>query len=594
MFVNGVLILTVSNILVKAIGLLFKIPLHSYLGDVGMGYFNAAYTIYTAFFMISTAGLPVAISYMISRSRAAGNFNQVKKIMRIAFFVFLIIGSIGTLSMFFGSGMFANLTDFPDAKHCMMAIAPTLFFVCLTSAFRGYFQGHQVMWPTAVSQLLESLGKLVIGIIFAKWSISRNDPLYITAAWTILGLTIGVFFGMAFIWVTKLLYNTSKVNAEYERPDSLTMPTERTKSLLKELVVMAVPVTLSSSVMSLANLIDLMVISGRLQSIGFTKYGAAALYGNYTTLAVPLFNLIPVLVYPIGYSLVPMVSAMIVKKENTDRVINSSLKTAAIMSLPCTVGLAALSKPILKLIYGAESVLAKYQHTLETQKENLSKLLAIQNPTKDTLAAIDNAREVILETENILKDGKLYDIIKDGASSADIAAPLLTILAVSSFLVCMLAITNSILQANKKPYLPLVSMLIGAGAKIVASMLLIGNESIGVYGVPISTNICYIIVVLCNFYFCAKYANFRPSIRKIFAKPLIAAVLCGAAAIGAYALLYNAAGYSRMLAIPAIAAAAVVYFAAILVLGALEKEDFEFIPMGSKLLRVLTKLHLVK
>ncbi|MBQ5389670.1 MAG: oligosaccharide flippase family protein, partial [Clostridia bacterium] len=142
LFVNGVLILTISNILVKAIGLLFKIPLHDILGDDGMGYFNAAYTIYTTFFMVSTAGLPVAISYMISRSRAAGNFGQVKKIMRIAFAVFFVIGAVGSCALFFGAGFFSeNVAKIPESKYCIMAIAPTLFFVCLTSAFRGYFQG---------------------------------------------------------------------------------------------------------------------------------------------------------------------------------------------------------------------------------------------------------------------------------------------------------------------------------------------------------------------------------------------------------------------------------------------------------------------
>ena len=126
LFVNGVLILTVSNILVKVIGLLFKIPLHGYLGDEGMGYFNAAYTIYTAFFMISTAGLPVAISYMVSRSRAAGNFNQVKKIFRLAFWLFFIIGSAGMLALFFGADFFANtVAELPQSKYCIMAIAPT-------------------------------------------------------------------------------------------------------------------------------------------------------------------------------------------------------------------------------------------------------------------------------------------------------------------------------------------------------------------------------------------------------------------------------------------------------------------------------------
>ena len=145
MFVSGVLILTISNILVKAIGLLFKIPLHDYLGDEGMGYFNAAYTIYTWFYMISTAGLPVAISVMISKSRARGNFNQVKKILKISLILFFIIGAAGMLILIFGSRFFASLIRMDQSYLCIIAIAPTLFFVCITSAFRGYFQGHQIM-----------------------------------------------------------------------------------------------------------------------------------------------------------------------------------------------------------------------------------------------------------------------------------------------------------------------------------------------------------------------------------------------------------------------------------------------------------------
>lgn len=536
MFVNGVLILTVSNILVKTIGLLFKIPLHAYLGDEGMGYFNAAYTIYTWFYMISTAGLPVAMSVLVSKSRAKGNFNQVKKILRLSLWLFFIIGSVGMLILALGSNLFATLIKVDKANLCILAIAPTLFFVCLTSAYRGYFQGHQIMWPTAVSQLIESVGKLVLGILFASWSIARGNPLHVTAAYTILGITIGVFCGMVFIWLAKLLYNTDAVNAEYALPDSYTMPTERTKKLLRELIVIAIPVTLSSSVMSLANLVDLVVVSRRLQDSGLSEAAAAALYGNYTTLAVPLFNLPPVLVYPIGYSLVPMLSALIVQKDTArlQRTMNSSLKVAAILSIPCAVGMAALAEPILLMIFGS----------------------------------------------------------KDG--SAATAAPLLATLAVSSFLVSMLAITNSVLQAHKKEVLPLVSMLTGAAAKIVISYLLIGNPGIRMFGAPISTDICYVIVVLMNFFFCARYAGLKPDLIGVFVKPLLAAALCGGTAIGVYTLAESVIARQRIDTILAIAAAVVVYVIGILLSGCLCEEDFEFIPAGRKIYSILRRLHLIR
>ena len=325
---------------------------------------------------------------------------------------------------------------------------------------------------------------------------------------------------------------------------------------------MAVPVTLSSSVMSLANLIDLTVISRRLQSIGFSASGASAIYGNYTTLAVPMFNLIPVLVYPIGYSLVPMISALLVQKEEkrAHHVMTSSLKTAAILSMPCTVGMAVLSEPILTMIYGSTNLLQKY-----------------------TAAGSE-----------LLSDTVYMQYIGQEGTSASLAAPLLSILAISSFLVSMLAITNAVLQAHKRPYLPLVSMLVGAAAKILASYVLIGNPSIGIYGAPVSTGICYIIVVLFNFYFCARYANFRPSVRRVFLKPLIASALCGLTAVGVYALCDRLLSSHFITTALAIAAAAVVYLVVLLLTGALEKEDFDFIPKGQTIYRLLGKMHLVK
>ncbi|MBQ9429586.1 MAG: polysaccharide biosynthesis protein, partial [Clostridia bacterium] len=497
LFVNGVLILTVFNVIEKIIGLIYKIPMRSLLGGEGMGYYNAAYSIYVWFFMISTAGLPVAMSLMISRSRAGGNFREVKKIMRIAFFTFFTIGLCGMALLFFGAGWFSNLQKLEDCKYCIMALSPTLFFVCLTSAFRGYFQGHQVMWPTAVSQFLESLGKLVFGLIFAYYAISRGWELKYVAASAVFGLAAAVFCGMLFMFLTKLLYKTQAVDAEFVRADGETLPVASGGKLLKELVVIAVPVTLSSSVMSLANLIDAVVISRRLQFSGFAEKAAAGLYGDYTTLAVSMFNLVPVLVYPIGYSLVPMLTALLANKDDAGAktTMASSLKIAALISMPAAVGMAALAKPILSMIFSSA------------------------NKAPDYLSPAD------------------YELLAYKAdTAAGLAAPLLSILAVSSFLVSMLAITNAVLQSHKKQHFPLISMLVGAGAKIAASYFLIGNVHIGIFGAPISTDLCYIIVTVLNFYFCARHADFRPPLFATFGKPLIASALCGGAALGVYTL----------------------------------------------------------
>ena len=199
LFFSGVLILTVSNLIIKVIGLLFKIPMNHTVGDEGMGYYNTAYTFYTYLYMVSTAGLPTAISIMISDSKANCQFKQVKRIYRIAMVLFIVIGLLGTSIMLFGAEPMSKAIGAVNTKYSMLAIAPTLFLICISSALRGYFQGYQQMGPIAVSQLLEAVCKLAIGITFAKYALDQGYPIYIAAAFAAVGLTIGVGLGMMFL-----------------------------------------------------------------------------------------------------------------------------------------------------------------------------------------------------------------------------------------------------------------------------------------------------------------------------------------------------------------------------------------------------------
>jgi len=224
--ISGVAVLAFSNIVVKIIGLLFKVPMHSILGDMGMGYFNAAYEVYKWFYTLSTAGLPIAVSVFVAESRAKRRYNQTKKILRVTLLLFIIVGITGTAVMIVFASLFAGIAGSPHAAPAIICLAPTLFFICVASAYRGYFQGHQYMTPTAVSQIIETAGKLIIGIVFAKFAYAKYvSPLLITfgsfdkipeaeqamslsmvAAYAIVGLTIGVAAGTVYLWVTKLLF----------------------------------------------------------------------------------------------------------------------------------------------------------------------------------------------------------------------------------------------------------------------------------------------------------------------------------------------------------------------------------------------------
>lgn len=152
-FFGGVIALTLGNLFVKVVGLVLKIPLHNILGDAGMAYYNNAYDIYAWLFTIATTGLPTAISMLISEDRVKGNIKETKKIFRVTVALFIIIGIAGMSVMLFGAPFFEKAYKIENSGYCMMAIAPTLFFICVASALRGYFQGYQNMLPTAVSEV---------------------------------------------------------------------------------------------------------------------------------------------------------------------------------------------------------------------------------------------------------------------------------------------------------------------------------------------------------------------------------------------------------------------------------------------------------
>jgi stage V sporulation protein B len=532
LFFSGVLILTFSNMLIKVIGLTLKIPLSHILGDDGMAYYNVAYNIYVWFYMISTAGLPVAVSILISESRAKGNFRESKRIFHITLTLFFIIGLLGMCAMMGGSKLFAAAYKFGDSYIAILAIAPTLFFICISSAIRGYFQGFQNMIPTAVSQIIEAVGKLTMGILLAFYGIKQGYSLPVVAALTILGLTIGVAAAMLFLCVSKLLFREGPFNEEYRIPESDTLPVRSVKNLLWLLVTIAVPITLSASVMSFTTMIDGMIVSRRLQSIGYAEELTRVIFGNYNTLAVSMFNLPPALIYPISYSVVPMLSAAIASgdKKRVNFIMNSTLKTAALISIPCSLGMSVLSGPILKLLF----------------------------------------------TE----------------TSAERAAPLLSVLSLSVFFVGMLAITNALLQAHKLERKPITSMIAGSAVKLVSSYVLIGIPAVGMYGAPIGTFLCYLTIASINFFFLAKYIRLIPDVREIFIRPLIASLVCAGAAIGSYRLLETVIS-PRAATLGAIVCAAAVYIIAVFLFRCVVKDDILLLPKGQSIYGLLHRTKLV-
>lgn len=543
-FMFGAVILMVSNILVKAIGALFKIPLQNLIMEEGMAYFQAAYNIYVSFYMISTAGIPVAISRMIATSNSQGNKREVDRIFKIAFWVFFVVGLLATVIMMVFSGTFAKTARLEGSQIAMLAIAPTLFFICISSAYRGYFQGLQNMVPTAVSQVIESLGKLSIGLIAGWYFMSKGYPIHIVAAYVISGVTIGVVGATVYIMIFKRMFADAAEQSEL--PEA---PVRPVKSLFFELVIISIPISLASSIMGLTNVVDTMLVVRRLTEtslIGITDPAlkeAAELIAvkSYGTYAMPqtLFNMPTTLIYPFAISALPALSRHRSSGEHkkAHELMESTFRVSAIVALPCALGMSAMARPILSLIYN----------------------------------------------ENI---------ISEGITNIDLATPCLSVLGLSVFFMGMIAVTNSVLQAYCLQNLTIISTVCGILVKIVATYILLGIPSVGLTGSAIGTSLCYFVIMLLNVVFIAVKIKYFPGIRRTFLKPFMAAVICIIPCLGVYALTDGMVG-SKLATLVSVAVAAVVYVVALLLLKGVSKSDIEMMPKSGKIIKILTKARLL-
>ena len=528
-FFSGVAVLAFSTFIVKIIGVFYKIPMMAYLGAEGMGYFNSAYEIYSLFFVIATTGIPVAISILISENSTQRRINNIKKIFRISLIVLGLLGLIGTVLMSIFHKEFAHMINNDAAAFSILAISPTLLFVCLSSAIRGYFQGNQLMFPTAVSQVIEALGKLLLGLGFAIIALNSGYSMPYIASFAVLGLTIGVLISLLYLGIYKLFYRI-----RIPRDDTVSKSVEPSGKILKQLLVIAIPITLSSTILSLNKVIDMTMILGRLGDIGYSQSNANAIYGSYSTMAVSIYNLPSTLISAVALPLVPMLAGAIEERNREKEIssISTSLKLTALISIPASLGVSAFSKPILSLLFSSQSEEIEY------------------------------------------------------------TAPLLSLLGVSIFLSSMITITNAILQAYKQVNKPIISMICGLFIKIATSFVLIGIPEINIAGAPISTFFSTVVIVALNLYFIVKNSGEIGTVSKIFIKPFISAFLSVALGIALYVFLSGIYA-SKLLIIGVILVVAIIYFIAIIKLKAIDKSEILMFPKGKVIVKLLTKIHLL-
>lgn len=349
MFMKGALILMIANVLVKVIGAVFKIPLTYVLDKEGMGLFSSSYNMYAWMFVVATAGFPVAISRMVSESKAKGNHGEVKKILRGSLILMSIIGAVGTLVLYFGAKPFSTLMQNPEAAPGIAAVAPAIFFVAIMSVFRGYFQGNQDMMPTAASEVIEAIGKLVVGYSLAVVFLPKGLPL--ASAGAVSGVTVGAFLGAFLLMILYFVKNKKEDHSNIYTDFSTSRSTKR---IVVDLAKIAIPITIGASVFSLTSVIDMIMIMRRLQMSAMFSYDQAKiLWGSYSGYATPLFNMPPTVITAISISIVPAIAAAVTKGDRAfaQKTAKTAVKITTLFALPCAVGMSVLAGPILMLVY---------------------------------------------------------------------------------------------------------------------------------------------------------------------------------------------------------------------------------------------------
>lgn len=579
-FFGGAAILAVGIMVVKVIGMFYKIPLLNIIGEQGSADFGNAYNIYAVLLTISTAGLPVAVSKLVSEANATGRQNQVRRVFRLSLALFLTLGVLSFLIMSFGSAQLAGLMNDDQAAPGIRALAPAVICVGCLSAFRGYAQGHGNMTPTAVSQIIEALCKLVVGLGLAYWLVKAGADQSHAAAGAITGVTVGTIVALAYMLLNYLM-GRSQEGLSKDTPDS-------NGTIVKNLLMIAVPITISSSMVGIVTVIDSSLVQGQLQRallentdcwalykdfMSFDKLESAlkawqatlpegttismsllsdqlagegtktaialhdaledasrTLYGNYNG-ALNIYNLPTSLMAAITAAVIPAVSGTLARRDRKGaaRVAGSALRISALLAFPMGVGLYVLGEPIMALIFPS--------------------------------------------------------------LTSQLAGPLLSTLGLATVFVCMMLVCNSILQAYGFVNLPVVIMLAGGVIKIVLNYNVVVLPQVGIYGAPLGNIFCFALCLILDLIVMARVIPGRPKYIPLFAKPAAAAAVMGLGAWAVHGLLAKLLAANRLgnavATLAAIVVAVAIYGVLVIVLRAITKEDLSLMPKGEKIARIL-------
>ncbi len=577
-FMGNVAIILFAQIMVKVLGLVYRMVITNIdgFGDAGNGFYNAGFQVYTVLLAISSVGIPNAIAKMVAERATLGDYRAAHRIFRTAFILFAAIGFICAAILYIGADLIAvYIVKMDGAQYVMRALAPSIFFVCVSSVIRGYFQGLNDMKATSFSQMLEQVFKcgltvvlvlLTVGTmpeimqLFTRITMLYNDisgfdstPPEIMAAWANAASSIATMISFAYLIVFYM--RRKKGIDEQIRRSAVSDLKTSTGRLMRSILMLSIPISLASIITAVNRVVDLATITRGIEA-AFAEMipargGAAAIFAptaeqlndaavtlsGMLSKSDTLFNMPLALNTAFATVLVPSIAGALArgdKKEASEKTSYSFL-ISILLILPCAIGYIVMAQPLYNIIYPAAP---------------------------------------------------------DGAD-------LLALMAVALIFSALTQTLTGALQGIGKVYIPAAGILAGCVCKVILNVLLIRIPSINIYGAAVSSIVCQLVAFLVNFFVLIRYIPLRLTFVKYVAKPLVSGVIMGAAAAGVYKLLYSLLGSSGYMAnliaaLSAILAAVVIYTALILVTKTMSKDDILLLPAGGKIYSALQKTGLYK
>ena len=529
-FLMGTLILGAAGVIIKILGAIFRIPLGYFIGAEGMGYYQTAYPVYALFLTLATAGFPTAIAKLVSEQAALGNHKGANEIFRITHLMLFITGLVMFLVLFFGANFIVtDIQHNPNAVSAMRAIAPALLIVPSMSAYRGYYQGYQQMTRIAASQVIEQVFRVFLGLTLAYLFMAQFGA-KMGAAGGISGATIGAF--ASFLFLVAIYLKDSKVRKEMME-NSKGYVKQKKSTIVMKIIKVVIPISVGACVMPLVNVVDTVIVISRLEVAGYTKMAANAMLGQLTGMSMPIIVMPMVFTTAIGMSLVPAISTSFTLKKFDEARHNAKLafKITLLLVLPCAFGLAALSEPIMGLLFPKQP--------------------------------------------------------------SEVIGLMLFTLAPGCIFLGLLYTFNGILQGIGKPWIPVFALLGGIVGKIIISYTLTAIPAFNILGSALGTVVSYMIAAIVEYIYIKKALNIKFDIMDYFIKPLITVMVMFVGARFSYMGLSMILG-NKISAIIAIAVGGIIYGIVLLGIGGVTEEEILAMPKGKKILSKLKKFNLVR